>query len=189
MARPRSEAARAKALGAATDLVLTAGVRGFSVDEVVRRSGVAKTTIYRHFSSGNELMLAALSCTIAPFSTPDTGSLRSDLIEFANETLPMIADPLLRPVMLEILAAAARDDELRELHAAVVREKMTPLRVIYERAQERGEADPALDFDRAFDLIEGPFMARWLMRPDMLQMLDVAALVDRIVVGLAAKTN
>ena len=88
MARSLSEAARAKMLGAAADLVLDAGVDGFSVDEVARRSGVAKTTIYRHFPSAKELLVAALDQFMTAPPTPDTGSLRTDLLEYLASVRP-----------------------------------------------------------------------------------------------------
>jgi AcrR family transcriptional regulator len=185
MTRPRSEAARVKVLDAAADIVLNVGVPGFTIDEVARRSGVAKTTIYRHFSSGNELLIAALDQTIAPFATPDTGSFRGDLVTFLRATMPIFSDPLVRSVMLDILAAAARDDELRHIHTAMVVERMTPMRTIFERAQKRGEVSKTLDFDIAFDFIEGPFIARWLMRPEMLKDIDIETAVDRVVACLA----
>jgi len=49
MARPRSEEARRKVLGAASDLMAARGVASLTIDEVAARSGVAKTTIYRHW--------------------------------------------------------------------------------------------------------------------------------------------
>ncbi len=45
--RPRSTAARRAVLDAAYDILVEAGLGGFSVDAVATRSGVARTTIYR----------------------------------------------------------------------------------------------------------------------------------------------
>ncbi|MGE2737502.1 helix-turn-helix domain-containing protein [Mycolicibacterium vaccae] len=47
-------------MAAAFDILTQSGVGGFSVDEVVRRSGVAKTTIYRHWPSREALVLDAV---------------------------------------------------------------------------------------------------------------------------------
>ena len=44
-----SEEARRKALAAAVDLIVEQGRRGLTIEEVAARSGVAKTTIYRHW--------------------------------------------------------------------------------------------------------------------------------------------
>ena len=49
MARPRSEEAQKKVLDTAVELVAEVGISGFTVDAVSKRSGVAKTTIYRRW--------------------------------------------------------------------------------------------------------------------------------------------
>lgn len=102
MARPHSKAAQAKMLGAAIELVQAAGVRGFNIDEVARRSGVAKTTIYRHFPNPNELLVAALDGAITVPPTPNTGSLRGDLLEFLASVLPIFTNPTVRALSFEI---------------------------------------------------------------------------------------
>ena len=56
MADPRIERTRTAVLDAASDLLAEAGVVGFNVDAVARRSGVARTTIYRHWPDANELL-------------------------------------------------------------------------------------------------------------------------------------
>ena len=49
MARPRSDEARRKVLDAARDLIVERGVANLRIEDVAARSGVAKTTIYRHW--------------------------------------------------------------------------------------------------------------------------------------------
>jgi len=60
MARPRSEEARRKVLGAASDLMAARGVASLTIDEVAARSGVAKTTIYRHWQERTSLIIDAV---------------------------------------------------------------------------------------------------------------------------------
>lgn len=175
-------------LQTATELVLETGVRGFTVDEVARRSGVAKTTIYRHFPSSAELMITAMDSMIAPFPTPDNGSLRADLIEFIGTVLPIFSEPALRPVMLDILAESARNPEVAALHRAMMENRLGSMRAIYEQARSRGEIAADLDFDSAFTHIEGPFVARWMMRPETMGDVDIEATVGRIVGLLGAET-
>ncbi len=52
--------ARERILETAYDLFSHRGVRDVGIDEVVSRSGVAKATLYRHFPSKNDLVLAFL---------------------------------------------------------------------------------------------------------------------------------
>ena len=47
-------------MAAAYDLFSRRGVRAVGIDEVIERAGVAKATLYRHFSSKDELVLAFL---------------------------------------------------------------------------------------------------------------------------------
>jgi len=53
--------ARERILESAYDLFSHRGVRGVGVDEIVERSGVAKATLYRHFRSKDDLVLAFLA--------------------------------------------------------------------------------------------------------------------------------
>lgn len=186
MARTKSEVARTKMLDATRELVFRAGVAGLTIDEVARQSGVAKTTIYRHFASKNELLVAALDGTMAVPPTPDTGSLRDDLVEFIGSILPIFANAQVRALFLEIFAATARDSELGKVHQSMMAGRMTPLMTIFERGKARGEVSPDLDFDSAFDFIEGPLIVRSLFQPESLPGLDLEATVDRMMLVLKA---
>ncbi len=59
-AEPGSEA-RDRILDAAYELFSQRGIRAVGVDEVVERADVAKTTLYRHFPSKDDLVLAFLA--------------------------------------------------------------------------------------------------------------------------------
>jgi AcrR family transcriptional regulator len=52
--------ARTRILDAAYDLFSTRGIRAVGIDAIVERSGVARMTLYRHFGSKDELVLAFL---------------------------------------------------------------------------------------------------------------------------------
>src|SRR3989442_14603981 len=56
----RDSAARERILDACYELFSRRGIRAVGVDEVVARSGVAKATLYRHFPSKDDLILAFL---------------------------------------------------------------------------------------------------------------------------------
>ncbi len=52
--------ARDRILDAAYDLFSRRGIRGVGIDAVIEQSGVARMTLYRHFSSKEQLALAYL---------------------------------------------------------------------------------------------------------------------------------
>jgi AcrR family transcriptional regulator len=160
MARPRSDAARQAALDATVEVLLDAGVDGVTLEEVASRSGVARSTLYRHFGSKEELVaLAARRCVIE-YPTPDTGSLEGDLrciFRRLAEDEEAQRIPDLLPMLLD---AANRDPEMEALLRAHLAERRRPLRTVLELAQHRGEISPALDLDDAVSIIVGPFTHR-----------------------------
>ncbi len=52
--------ARQRILNAAYELFSRRGIRAVGTDEVIERAGVAKATLYRHFATKNDLVLAVL---------------------------------------------------------------------------------------------------------------------------------
>lgn len=186
MARPRSEEAREKMVVAATSVVLDAGVAGFTIDEVARRSGVAKTTIYRHFPDTSELLVTAVDRTVVYPDAPDTGSMRGDIIELLRRVLPSFADIRARSVHFELFAAMSRDSELEQVNRRVIARGPSPLTVIFERWKAKGEIGADIDLMTAFEIIDGPFVFRSIVYPEALNDVDFEALADRIVPQLRA---
>ena len=173
-------------LGATAEIVFSDGVNAVTFDEVARRSGVAKTTIYRHFESKNQLVITALDgLTVFP-EIPDTGTLRADLIEFFTSIQPLFANVRVRNATLDLMAAASRDDELQALHQQTVRERTRAMRTIFVRAQARGELAADLDYVDAFDFLEGPFFVRAMLYPEKVGDLDLDRTVDRVIAALQA---
>jgi AcrR family transcriptional regulator len=173
-------------LGTATDLALEVGVDRFSVDEVARRSGVAKTTIYRHFSNAKQLLIAALDRILTAPPTPDTGSLRNDLLEYLASVRPTFADVTSRNLFFEIYVAAQRDPELRVLQQSLLRGRVGPTMAIFEHARARGELSPDLDYVTMAEIVQGPFILRSMFRPEALADVDLEVLADRMITQLTA---
>ena len=57
---PLAGSARERILAAAYDLFSRRGIRAVGTDEVIDRAGVARATLYRHFATKNDLVLAVL---------------------------------------------------------------------------------------------------------------------------------
>jgi len=176
--------ARAKAIEAATEVVLDLGIRGFTIDEVARRSGVAKTTIYRHFPDRNELMIRGIDATVVYPEAPDLGCLRDDLIEFLKRIQPNFANARANAANQELFAAMARDPELRKISTKVTDERTSPLVTLMKRWLERGEIRTYLTVLDMFDIVDGPFVVRALLGPHALVNVDYDALADRIMLQL-----
>ncbi|OBG83922.1 TetR family transcriptional regulator [Mycobacterium sp. E136] len=78
---PRPARSRARLLEAATTLLRAGGPSAVTIDAVTRTANVARATLYRHFSSANDLMAAAFMSLLNPAPMPPAeGSLRDQLI-------------------------------------------------------------------------------------------------------------
>lgn len=162
---------------------------GLTADRVARRSGVAKTTIFRHFSSVHDLVVAALDDMVNPVATPDTGSLRGDLIELFGSRLPLSGDPRFRRMVLGLLSASAtsNDPELARVNETMQRLRAEPIRDVLSLAIARGEARADIDLTDAIDLIEGPLFTRAMLRGERLTPTDLETLIDLTISGLARR--
>jgi AcrR family transcriptional regulator len=172
----RVRRSREAVLGATHQLLSEAGLGGVSIDEVSRRSGVAKTTIYRHWPSRSALLLDACSKMSSPIEAPDTGSLAGDLAALALELARRLRTARWAAVLPSIIDAAERDPDLAELHSRLHAGLMVPFRTVVERGQKRKELPRGRDPADVVAAIVGPlFYRRWFSRE---------ALDDRFVRGV-----
>lgn len=155
----RVEKSRITVLQAAYELLTKSGLSGVSVDEVSRCSGVAKTTIYRHWPSREALMLDACSQLNPRPIVPDTGSLKADLEQLACRVAMRFREPW-ATVMPSIIDAAERDKELAGLQARIHAQMRGPFVTVIERAQNRGEVPRSLDARELVAGVLGPILYR-----------------------------
>ena len=87
-------------LEATRELLADGGVRELTVERVVARSGVAKTTIYRRWSGKHELALAVLLDTLENVSpTGDLGDTRAELVSLVDAAVGMLGSTTMGRIM------------------------------------------------------------------------------------------
>src|SRR5260370_18750172 len=77
--RPRSAQAQKAIIDATLELLAEEGFQGLSIEAVAARAGVGKTTIYRRWSSKEELVMEAIRQVQIDVPVMDTGNFRNDL--------------------------------------------------------------------------------------------------------------
>ncbi|MEY2417116.1 MAG: hypothetical protein QOH53_2450 [Ilumatobacteraceae bacterium] len=185
----RSERVRQAVLDATTDLVSEVGVERTTIDEIANRSGVAKTTIYRHFASKQALVVEAVhACTFIIPAVTDTGSLRDDLISCFIGTTKASYDGRLGDMMLSLMDAAQRDPELRRLVRAQTDQRRRFSTQVIERAVDRGDLPEDVDVDLLVTLLAGPLVYTKLVRRQRVTEDLVAAVVDTVLSRYAVKS-
>src|SRR5258708_14836877 len=139
------------------------GLSGVSIDEVSKRSGVAKTTMYRHWPSRAGLLVEACSKLGPKFEVPDTGSFRGDIEALVMAFASYLRAASATKILPSIVDAAEHDTKLAKLlHAQVHACIMAPLYEVIERAQQKAEISEDQDASHLIARIVGPlFFRRW----------------------------
>lgn len=185
---PRWLRSRARLLDAATRLLSTGGVEAVTIDAVTRASKVAKTTLYRHFPSATELLVATFEQLLPQVTPPPaTGPLRSQLIELLSRQAALLEDA---PLQLTLLAwvslspsTSGRIDDRADagsrnsLRSRVIEQYRQPFDQLLDGPAARVEL---CDFDRTLGLAQllGPLLfgrmtgIRALDRDDCVRIVD-----------------
>lgn len=180
----RIQRSRDRVLGAAFELLSESGVIGFTVDEVARRSGVAKTTIYRHWPAREALVLEAAARISAAQDVPDTGSLEADLVALLGNIGQLLVTARWSSVVPSLVDVAERDPEFAAVHGAIQRGHAAPLRQVLDRAAERGDIPATTDRSFVVSALMGPlYYRRWFAREPIDEQF-VVALVGNVLGGL-----
>ncbi|MDW4905787.1 TetR/AcrR family transcriptional regulator [Streptomyces sp. ADMS] len=77
--RPRSRNADTAILKATVSLLGESGFQGLTMEQVARRAGVGRATVYRRWKTKEEMIINALDSLMADFDVPETGDLHGDL--------------------------------------------------------------------------------------------------------------
>lgn len=173
-------------LEAAQALVMERGIEAFTVDAVAAESGVAKSTIYRHFASANELLLAALSETVDEVPDIDTGDTRADLAALMKQFVAVATQPGIQQLFTAVLQRAACDDDFGRLQHGLACERKLPLRLAIQRGIARGDIDPTIDLELIAGMLEGPLIARVMHDRDEMRPGEIDQIVDLVLKAVAA---
>jgi AcrR family transcriptional regulator len=165
-ADPRVVLSRERVLAAALDLLTESGLGEFTIDDVSKRSGVAKTTIYRHWPNRTALVIdACLRMDDGDQPPPDTGSLEGDVSAFLKNLAGLLFTARWSSILPSIVDAAEHEPTFADIHSTIQRRHAAPLRAALERAIARGEIQPSTDLSAVVAALLGPlFYRRWFSR-------------------------
>ena len=163
------------------ELLSSEGLAGVTVDAVARRSGVAKTTIYRHWPSREALLLDACAQLGPHFDIPDAGSFPKDLRALAQRLVEQLLDGPYAAILLSLMDAAERNPDLAALLAAAQTKLVEAVRTVLARARVRGELRRLPDPSNVAALILGPLLYRRLFSHEPLSEGVFKLVVDNVV--------
>ena len=176
----RGPEVRAAVLAATLAELAENGYAAVTVDNVARRSGVHKTTIYRRWKDREALVADAVAerAGTAKMPFPDTGDIDTDLLRLARMTVVFLTSPAGGLIAAASTSDAGRIPEVaaakRRFFEALFRQAEPVVSGAIARGELPADTDPA-------ELI------RTLLAPIYLRLLVTAELVDRTTADNAAK--
>lgn len=161
----RVRRSRGRVLRITSELLNESGLGGFTVDEVSRRSGVAKTTIYRHWPTRTDLIIDACSQISTTHEAPDTGSFDGDVTALLTNTAELLRTANWSSVIPSIIDEAERDPRIAEVHSRIQTGHTAPFQQIIRRAIVKGELPKNTNVAAVIASLLGPlFYRRWFSR-------------------------
>lgn len=170
------------------------GWHGFTLDEVARRAGIGKGSLYLRWPGKAALLVAAIRARTGFIAEIDTGALRSDLLEFATGWYDyLLSDEgtlLFRIRMDARFAPELREELARDPYPDYIR----ATRAIVRRGIDRGELPQDASVTMIADLVAGAVSNHARTMPEHLaQRAEVdneaylTALVDTVLTGVSGR--
>jgi AcrR family transcriptional regulator len=162
--RPRSREADAAILTAALDLLLERGVEATSIEQVARRAGVTRATVYRRFPDKTRMLIATMEAAYGnPPASPEIRDVEHLLTGWAHA----LADPRQRRLLRRLYGAIDDLPELATTYRTRFGEQRDQARrQVLEQARDRGQLPPGTDPGVLLDVLTGAVWQHLVSRPD-----------------------
>ena len=179
---PRTTRVRKIILDAAIELLIKEGHRAVTPHRVSKATGVARTTIYRHWPDPVSLLLDAIDSVLAPDHPLSTvGELRIDLTTALESLRRRLDKRPFRTMFAALLDHATRSPKLVPAQRRFVSGVMAPLRNIIKAAIDDGRLEQSLKPDVAVAQLVGPIFHNHVMMHVRISDDLIASTVDAFV--------
>lgn len=162
----------AAALAAARDLLVEQGWEAVTHVGVAARSGVGRTTLYRHWPDPASMLRDVVVAELDIKATPVTGHLREDLINATTVFHTMLHDPVMERVMRVHIERATVDPTFRRIKDDLFDRG----RRSYDEIFTAAGVDT--DVPRAMDRLLGPLLYRRMFAGEDFDSTYVTDVVD-----------
>ena len=167
-------------LEAAIALLIEGGYPAVTMEAVAAASGVAKSTIYRHWSNRDVLISDAFHALKPPIPAPVEGDVRSRVTVLLEHLARTLVSSTWSSCLPALIDAAERDPEARELHCGLARAGRQVLVDLLVEGIQNGELPADTDPGLLAEALAGAIMLRRLMSPEPLDPAGVPRLVAQL---------
>lgn len=182
--RPRDRRAHNKILEATRNLASVSGYGGVTIEGVAREAGVAKTTIYRWWSSKAALVYEACFDPELRDPLPDTGSLRGDVEALVRQEVERQTGEVASRVLPGLIAEQAQAAGATSILDPILRPERKRAATVIDRASNRGELNSGGSGDLLFDQVAGAVFHRTFVAGHPADTQFQSELAQQLVSGL-----
>ena len=188
--RPRSVGKHRAILDAAVELVGERGVLGVTVEAIAARAGVGKASVYRRWASKIPLVIEAVEeAAERQVPVPDLGNLRDDLEAMFRSFVVAVQMPLGRAIARLMLDARVDADLARAVKQGLMLQRHGPVRLMIERAIDRGEVRSGVDIDLVLHMGIAVVLHRLIVLGEGLDERLAGELSDLIMDGVGTRNR
>jgi len=161
----RGRKVRTAVLEATLAALAETGYTALSIDDIARRAGVHKTTVYRRWQTRENLVADALTEQMAAgIAIPDTGNVETDLRQLARAFVGWMIGPIGRAMLATILSQdATRVPEIAEIKRRLVDDRFRRAEPVVIRGIERGDLPAGTDPAEVIKTLIAPIYLRLLV--------------------------
>jgi AcrR family transcriptional regulator len=146
-------------LTAATDLLVEAGPRAVTVDAVAERSGVAKSTLYRHWNSRQSLLIDVMRSNVPEIAPPPPElDFETALRTLVHDVAATLVQPEWSHIMPALISLRRQVPELRELSDSDRDAKTEVLAEVLQRGVDEGRLPDGLNPHHVGNVLIGPLV-------------------------------
>lgn len=161
---PRTTRVRQVILHAAVDLLVEHGAGEVTASRIAQETGVARTTIYRHWPDQAHLLLDAIDSVVAPHSpTTVTDDLEADLITALSNLRARMTRHPFRQIFAALLGHANLDRSFVAAQQRFVNGVLEPINDILTAAINREDLPSSVDVPQACAALAGPLFHQHVM--------------------------
>ncbi|MEU8890127.1 TetR/AcrR family transcriptional regulator [Streptomyces sp. NPDC048442] len=166
--RPRSREADEAILAAALDLLIERGIGWTSIEQIARRAGVTRATVYRRFPNLTELLVRAVEWEFRGADT-DTDDLPGwpDIDAMVTDWAGQLSDPRARRLIRRLYGTLDDLPELlRAYDTAHGSRQGRAVRTTLEQARSAGLLPPSSDPEVLQQVLSGAALQHLAAHPD-----------------------
>lgn len=173
-------------MDAATCLLMEGGPMAVTVDAVVARSGVAKSTMYRHWATRDELVAAMFLHLVPTFDTPAPElGFEDSLRALITSMVHHMNGERFRKTVPALLMLKTRHREIADVEEQLHAQQQSVFDDVFRRGEAEQRVPAGVDHELLVTLLVGPLMMAMMFETASLDADLIERTVSQFLAGLA----